>query len=168
MRNIVLCGFMGCGKSSIGKLLAKELGAGFVDLDDYIENEQGISVPDIFKLKSENAFRDMEHDAIVRLGRSSGIILATGGGALTFERNIAPAKKNGVVVFLNPGFEACYKRIANTDRPIVRANSKEALRKLYKTREPAYKRAADYEIAVSGCKSYWVREIADTVAGKKK
>ena len=85
--NIVLCGFMGCGKTTVGKKLSKRLGVPFVDMDHYIEQKAGRKVSEIFAQLGEQAFRDMEYECAKELSKSGGTVIATGGGALTFERN---------------------------------------------------------------------------------
>ena len=161
MNNIILCGFMGSGKTSIGKLLAKKLSMNFVDMDSYIEEKQGMKIPEIFAQFSEEYFRDAEHAAAKELSQKNDCIISTGGGALTFERNIATFKQTGKIVFLNPGFYECYKRIANTDRPLVKANKREELKALYKKREQLYRKACDAEVCVTGRHNAWIKAVID-------
>ena len=158
-RNIILCGFMGSGKTTLGKLLARRLGMEFVDMDDVIVRNEGMCVPEIFAQRGEAGFRDAEHKAAVQLAASRGLVLATGGGALTFARNAEALRRSGTVVFLNPGFEVCYTRIRKTDRPLVQGNTKSQLRQLYRVRTEQYRRAAHLEVRVRGNKSSCVEEV---------
>ena len=88
MDNIVLCGFMGCGKTTVGRNLARKSGRKFVDMDSYIEEKAGMKVSEIFEKYGENRFRDMEHEACLELADTKGLVIASGGGAFTFQRNI--------------------------------------------------------------------------------
>ena len=145
-KNIVLCGFMGSGKSTVGKILSKKLFYRYIDMDKYIEELSGMKIPDIFKVYGEEGFRDIEHKAACSLGKLSGAVIATGGGALTFKRNIAPLSENSDIVYLNVDFETCYRRIKNSDRPLVHSNTKSELKALFEKRDAFYKRAANVVI----------------------
>ena len=92
MNNIVLCGFMGCGKSTVGKNIARKSGRKFLDMDSYIEQKAGMTVSEIFEKYGEEKFRDMEHDACVELAGLEGLVIASGGGAFTFKRNVEAFK----------------------------------------------------------------------------
>ena len=92
MDNIVLCGFMGCGKSTVGRNIARKTGKKFVDMDSYIEDKAGLTVSEIFDKFGEDGFRDMEHNACKELSQLKGLIIASGGGAFTFERNVSVFK----------------------------------------------------------------------------
>ena len=87
-KNIILCGFMGCGKSTIGNLLSKKMGMAFIDLDAYIEKKENKSVSQIFADSGEEYFRQLERDAVKELAYKKSVILATGGGTLTFRENV--------------------------------------------------------------------------------
>lgn len=143
MNNIILCGFMGCGKTTVGRLLAGRLGMDYIDLDAEIEARTGMSIPSIFAEYGEARFRDLEHDAVKRLAARSGCVVSTGGGALTFPRNRAALSPRDLVVFLDAPFEACWARIKDSDRPIVRRSAPAELREIYDARRPAYLAAAN-------------------------
>ena len=100
MNNIVLCGFMGCGKTTVGTRLAAQCGLRFVDLDAYIEAQAGRRIADIFQTDGEAAFRTMEHEACVALGAEQGLVIATGGGAVLRDDNVQALEQNGTIVFL--------------------------------------------------------------------
>ena len=95
-KNIILIGFMGTGKSTLGRYLAKRMRAKFIDMDIAIENDLGMSVADIFKRYGENYFRQQERELVKRLSAKSGMIIATGGGTVKNPANVADLKKNGV------------------------------------------------------------------------
>ena len=99
MKNIYLCGFMGCGKSHIGRLLAKMLGCTFADLDKYIEEKEGRSIPDIFANEGEAYFRTLESRCIKEMPENS--VVATGGGAIINPDTAKTAREKGIVVFLD-------------------------------------------------------------------
>lgn len=146
-KNIVLCGFMGSGKSTVGEILSRRLGTPFIDMDEYIENREGMTIPDMFEKLGEAEFRGREHAAALELSKMRGIVLATGGGALTFERNVTALRQTGIIIFLDAGFDECYRRVENSDRPLVRSNTREDFRRLFLSRREAYRLAADFELS---------------------
>lgn len=136
---VFLCGFMGCGKSTVGKLLAKKLGCGFVDMDEYIVEKQGMSISQMFAEKGEDYFRNAETEAVKELSEKSGVI-ACGGGAMLRKVNADIANSAGTVVFIDVPFERCYARISgDKNRPIVANNTKEELGLIFEGRAPVYK-----------------------------
>lgn len=149
MKSIYLCGFMGCGKSHIGRLLAEEKGMPFVDLDGYIAEKEGRSIPEIFEQSGEPYFRQLEADCIRELDR--GYVVATGGGALINENTADFADKHGITVFLDAEFELCYERIkGDTNRPLVMNNTREQLFELFERRREIYERHSRVTVKVTG------------------
>lgn len=148
MKNIVLCGFMGCGKSTVGKRLAEALDMTFVDMDSYIEGEEGCTVSDIFAQKGEAGFRAIEHDTCCTLGKQDGLVIATGGGAVLRADNVAALKANGTVVLLDVGVDCVLARLKDdTTRPLLqRPDKAEAAAALLAARTPLYKAAADITV----------------------
>ncbi|MBC8570234.1 shikimate kinase [Zongyangia hominis] len=148
LHNIVLCGFMGSGKTTIGKMLAGHLLFTYVDTDDVIEASTGMTVPQIFEVHGEEHYRDLEHAAVQDLtSRNKSQVIATGGGMMTFERNVELFHSHGDrVIFLDIPFDVCYKRIKDSDRPLVRNNTPEKLRELYNARRDLYLKACDQRI----------------------
>lgn len=139
MKTIYLCGFMGCGKTTVGKALAKKLGVAFYDLDSFIEEKSGMTIPEIFEKYGEAHFRELESSAISDFRDRSGVI-ATGGGALLSERNADIANTLGITVFIDTPFEICYDRIkGDKNRPIAFNSTKEQLFSRYSERYPLYK-----------------------------
>ena len=104
---VFLCGFMGCGKSTIGRLAAKKLGCGFCDTDELIVEKLGMSIPEIFEQKGEPFFRQQEAETVQSLGLKKTVV-STGGGALLNDTTAEVAKNNGTVIFLDVPFEVCY------------------------------------------------------------
>lgn len=135
---IYLCGFMGCGKSTSGKLLAAKTGLRFTDLDDYIQEKEGMSIPEIFSQKGEPYFRAAEAEAVKELSAENSVI-ACGGGTILNENSAKIARENGTVIFLDIPFEVCYDRIKDdTNRPLVANNTKEQLREIFDKRHDIY------------------------------
>ncbi len=145
MRNIYLCGFMGCGKSYMGKRLSKKLGCTLVDLDAYIEEKEGKTIPEIFTDDGEPHFRELEAKYIREMPENS--VVATGGGAIINPVTAETARNAGTVVFLDADFELCYKRIkGDTHRPLVMKNTKEQLEELFNTRREIYLKHSDFSV----------------------
>lgn len=148
MRPIYLCGFMGCGKSAIGMLLAQKLGCEFYDMDEYIVRREKMKIPEIFAEKGEKYFREAETAALRELSQKRGVI-ACGGGAMLKKENAEIASEKGIVVYIDVPFETCYSRISGDgNRPIVMNNTKEELEFIYDSRVPLYKENS--EMIVSG------------------
>ncbi|MBR1862799.1 MAG: shikimate kinase [Ruminococcus sp.] len=146
MTPIYLCGFMGCGKSTVGRILAARLRCRCTDMDDYIEKQEGMTIPEIFEKKGEPYFRAAETQALKDLAGQWGII-ATGGGALLSDENGSTAKSNGMVVFIDTALETCYERIKNDPhRPIAASSTKEQLSERFEQRRPKYKQNSHYTV----------------------
>lgn len=150
MNNIVLCGFMGCGKSTVGRNIARKTGKNFLDMDSYIENKAGMTVSQIFEKYGESGFRNMEHEACRELSEMNGLIIASGGGAFTFERNVGVFKNKDVIVLLDVPLDTIKYRLRNDkSRPLLQKPDRDkVMQELYDKRLPLYKNAAD--IVVSG------------------
>jgi shikimate kinase len=139
---IYLTGFMGCGKTSVGRRLARRLGIAFIDLDEEVERRAGMTVRQIFESQGEPAFRQMEAEALRGTLELPDVVVATGGGTMAFEANAGLIGANGLAVWLNPAFATIAARIGGrgkTDRPLFK-NESHALA-LYRERLPAYRRA---------------------------
>lgn len=143
--SIFLCGFMGCGKSHIGRLLAAQLDMPLVDLDRYIVNAENMSIPEIFDKFGEPHFRSLEAKYIREL--SGGNIVATGGGALINDKTAEYARESGISVYINTSFDLCYKRIkGDKNRPLVMSNTEEQLEELYNKRDVIYRRNSTFMV----------------------
>ncbi len=125
--NIVLIGFMGTGKSTVGRHLASGLGMQFVDMDDYISVHAGKSIPAIFAEDGEPAFRALERQAVVELSGRRGQVVATGGGVVLNPANVENFSVSGLLVCLNASVEEILSRLeGDTGRPLLNASDKEA------------------------------------------
>lgn len=162
MSSVYLCGFMGCGKSHVGRQLAAALKRDFVDLDRYIVNAERMSIPEIFEKFGEPHFRALEAKYIRELANDN--IVATGGGALINDETAEYARKSGISVYINTSFEICYNRIkSDTNRPLVMQNTKEQLLELYEKRSAVYRRNSMYMVNGNAADSVIVEEIAKLV-----
>lgn len=146
MRPIFLCGFMGCGKTTVGKILAKRLKCRCIDLDDYIEQQEGMTIPEIFEKKGEPYFRQLETEALAAFKDIGGVV-ATGGGALLSELNGETAMNAGMVVFIDTDFRTCYERIKDDPhRPIAASSTREQLKERFDDRKPKYEAHSHHQI----------------------
>lgn len=152
MKNIVLIGMPGCGKSTIGTLLAETLGRTFVDADAQIVQMAGKSIPEIFAQDGEDAFRQWESDALAHLGKQSGLVIATGGGCVTRQRNYPALHQNGSIVWL----ERDLSLLPTDGRPLSQSNR---LEEMYAVRKPLYEAFADVRVANTGSPENTVTEI---------
>ena len=140
MENIVLVGMPGCGKSTVAALLAKALGRKAVDADAEIEKEAGCTIPEIFANGGESAFRTLETKVLARLGKESGLIIATGGGCVTKAENYPLLHQNGRIFWLTRSIE----KLPKDGRPLSQAGK---LADMYALRKPMYERYADYTVS---------------------
>jgi shikimate kinase len=143
MKNIVLTGFMGTGKTAVGKILSQKLGFVLVDTDAEIEIEQKTTITDIFNRLGEAAFRDMESAVIKRLSVLKKAVLATGGGAVLRTENMDTLRENWIVVCLAATPETILRRTSTCkNRPLLQvADPLQKIRALYDFRRPYYERA---------------------------
>lgn len=149
--NIILIGFMGCGKTTIGEKLAYKLNYNFVDSDKQLQKEAGISINDIFKLYGENYFRKLENSIISSIAKLKKQVIATGGGIIKNENNIKLLKKSGIILYLKASPEHIYNNIKNdTSRPLLQCEDKLAkIKELLGERENLYQMYCDISIEVS-------------------
>lgn len=140
--NVVLVGMPGCGKSTVGRLLAQRLGKAFEDTDTVVEAAAGCSIPQIIAVEGEVAFREREEQAVRETGKRLGQVIATGGGAILRERNRLALRQNGTVIFL----ERQLDKLATAGRPLSQGGA--ALQELYAQRLPLYRGVADHAVAV--------------------
>lgn len=143
---IVFVGPMGAGKTTIGKILAKELGFQFYDSDKEIEKRTGANIPWIFDVEGEAGFRDRESVVVKELSEYDNVVLATGGGAMMRPENREAVTKKGFVIYLNTSVEQQFNRThKDKNRPLLQGE-KDAFRvlsELYELRDPIYRSVAD-------------------------
>lgn len=148
---IYIVGFMGSGKTTVGRMLADEIGWRFADLDEDIEHEQRASISHVFAAKGEDAFREMEREALMRrvskVQSGHPLVLALGGGTFTREDNIELLCEHGVTVWLDVPFEIVQKRVSfSSHRPL--AKDPQRFADLFEQRRPFYERA-EYRVQVT-------------------
>lgn len=156
MKNIVLIGMPGCGKTTIGTLLAEKLGRTLADADEKIISLAGKSIPDIFAQDGEPTFRDWETKALTELGKQSGLVIATGGGCVTQKRNYPLLHQNGYLVWL----ERDYSVLPTDGRPLSQAND---LGKMYAARKPLYEAFADIRLENTSTPEEAAQKILDAL-----
>ncbi|GEM_PF-428484 len=141
--NIILTGFMGTGKTIVGRLLAKRLKRRFVDVDTLIETRQGRSVARIFSESGESSFRRLERAVIAEVTRQPNLVIATGGGAVLDPRNLRALKRSGLVICLSASVRTLLQRLARTSaRPLLAsADRRRRIITLLRQRRPAYAHA---------------------------
>ncbi len=144
---IYLVGYMGCGKSTIGRKLADLMGISFVDLDKYIEERYFKSVPAIFAEEGEARFREKERTALLEVAQFEDVVIGTGGGAPCFFDNMEVMNQNGVTVYIAPDTEVLATRLikSKTERPLILGKSHEEL--ILFINQALQKRAPFYEKA---------------------
>lgn len=144
-KRVVLVGPMGAGKSTIGRMLARELGYRFLDSDRIIEERCGANIPWIFDVEGEEGFRQRETAMLDELSAEPGTVLATGGGAVMRPENHPMLKKDSVVVYLRTSIEQQVERTSkDRNRPLLQSDDPEGvLRRLFARRDPLYTELAD-------------------------
>ena len=158
MQNIILIGMPGCGKTTIGKLLAESTGKKFVDSDEQIVALAGKSIPEIFADDGEAVFRDWETTALAQLAKQSGLVIATGGGCVTRECNYGLLHQNGRIFWLQRDLNL----LPVDGRPLSQANKLEVL---YKIRKPMYEAFADHTVSNRNDPDSTVRQILRILEG---
>ena len=144
-RRVFIIGMMGCGKTTLGKALAERMNLDFVDMDDEIERMSGHSIPDLFA-QGEAVFREWESKVCEGLSLRKNLVVATGGGAPLYERNLRAMKANGGLVLYNDRpVERIARDIDMSGRPML-AGGMDRLYELAKERAPRYARAADLTV----------------------
>ncbi len=157
---MALIGYMGSGKTTVGRLLARRTGRDFVDLDHEISRDAGLTIPKIFAEGGEDRFRDLEHAALLSaLDRREPAVISCGGGAITRPENRA-ALSQTPTVFLSEDVGALFERTRNADRPL-RGGSREEFSRRYAERLPLYREVSDVEVRADG---RGVAAVAEEVA----
>lgn len=136
-QNLVLIGMPGCGKTTVGALVAQRLGRTFVDTDAIVETEAGCTIPELFAREGEEAFRCLEHRVLCQVSQKHGLVVATGGGIVTRRENWGPLRQNAQVIFLRRALSD----LPVQGRPVSQSTN---LEQLYRQRLPLYEKAADW------------------------
>lgn len=146
--NIVLVGFMGSGKSTVGRILAKRLQFRFVDTDKLVEQRAVMTIPDMFARHGESVFREKETAALTSLSGERQHVIATGGGIVTVPENIPLLRSLGMVVLLKAEPEEIFRRVSrNSERPLLQVEDpRKRVLDLLAAREPLYEQAAHFHV----------------------
>ena len=157
MNSIILCGFMGAGKTSVGKELANRHNLKFIETDEYIEKKQNMTIKEIFEKYGEDYFRDLENEVTREISNSENCVVSTGGGLMTYKRN-SDLLIDNIVIFLDVSFEMICKRLENdTTRPLFQ--NIENAKKLYDKRKSIYKDVSNLTIDADGSIEECVKKI---------
>lgn len=162
MKNIILIGMPGCGKSTIGKILAKKLNMELFDCDRVFEKTFDISTYDFFEVHGEEAFRDEETKILSSLVKQNGVIISTGGGCVERDENKEILQNGGTVIFIDRPVEVIHRNIKTSFRPLL-AKDKNRLFELYNRRFSKYKDFCHTEIKNTGTLMSTVHKIIDEV-----
>jgi shikimate kinase len=162
--NVVLVGFMGSGKSSVGRLVARTLGGRFVDTDRLVVDRAGREITEIFAKEGEAFFRQEESRALRSLLGGGGLVVATGGGIVTVPENLPSLRQLGFVVWLTASEEVIWERVSRTTkRPLLRTeNPRETMRALLEKRSPLYAAVAEMTVDTTGLTH---AEVAERICG---
>jgi shikimate kinase len=144
---IVICGFMGAGKSTWGQRFAMKKELKFLDLDEMIENQEGISVKKIFERFGAPYFRKCEMNYCRNLAELKNVVIAVGGGTFESLENVLMFSADFAIIFLDTDFETCYLRIKDSNRPLVVDFTKEQLQELFRQRRKLFLEISDIVIS---------------------
>lgn len=159
MKNIVLCGFMGCGKTTLAKRLAKSFNMNFIDTDEEIARAEGKTIAEIFETDGEPYFRTLETELVKRLAKEENLVVSLGGGIAANEKNHPYLKEIGTVVLLDCGLHNTMRRILGDKRRPLAQNGAEDIKQRYYSRMPIYKAVADAIIDSSKSKSKTFKNV---------
>ena len=154
MENIVLVGMPGCGKSTVGGMLAALLHKKFVDIDAEIVKQAGMSIPEIFQKSGEDGFREWETQVLTQIGKESGLVIATGGGAVIRSENYPLVHQNGRIIWLKRSIHS----LPTDDRPLSQKNR---LEEMYAVRKPMYEAFSDCAVVNDGDLNETVKQILE-------
>ncbi len=157
VKNIVVIGMPGCGKTTIGKMISVKLNKEFVDLDDYIVDKVGCTIPEIFQ-RGEEHFRSIESEAVKEVSARESVVISTGGGVIKKQINIVNLKKNGIVFFIDRPLENIVSDVDISTRPLLKNGTGE-IEKLFKERYAIYNNSCDFSVD----NIYTIEKVVDDI-----
>lgn len=164
MKNIYVCGFMGCGKSLVSKIISKKLKINLIDTDRQIQQSKNMQIHEIFEKYGESYFRKLENELLKSLTNTSNSIIATGGGMLiNNNENAKIAKSNGIIIFLETPFELCWNRIKNSSRPLIKNKNISEIKHLYEERQKQYRQISNIAILNNKSSIYCANKIINII-----
>ena len=143
-KNIVLIGLMGCGKTTVAKMLSQRLNKKMIDIDEYIVEKYQMTIPEMFQI-SEEYFRERETLCCEEIGKLENYIISTGGGVISHPVNIEALKQNGIIVYIDRPVDLIYQDVDTSSRPLLK-DGPEKLYELYAQRHQKYLDACDYHL----------------------
>lgn len=161
MKNIVLIGIMGCGKTTVSKLLSKELSMPVIDMDEYLEDKHHCTINDMFAV-SEDYFRDLESQACVDLSKLNGYIISTGGGVVKRKQNSDVLRQTGTIIYLDRPVDHIITDVTTANRPLLK-DGPQKLYQLFDERHELYLDACDYHVYNDGTLDDFVKKITDII-----
>lgn len=149
--SIALIGFMGAGKTAVGKVLARKLGKEFIEMDSLIEQKAGKTIPEIFNEAGEIRFRELEIEVTKEVAGKKHVVIACGGGVVLNKINIDRLRQEAIIVYLKAPPQVILKRVAKdeNERPLLGEDQARRIKELLSFRKPFYERAADTTIDTS-------------------
>ena len=160
MNNIYLIGMPGCGKSTLGFQVSLKLRRSHTDLDEFIVQREGKTIPEIFE-KGESEFRKAETEALKSVSLQDNLIVSTGGGIVTIPENINIMKSSGKVIFIDASVEFIMDKSSLEGRPLLKDKSK--IYELYKNRISLYRKAADFTVVNDGILSTACKRLEEAI-----
>ena len=161
MKNIVLIGIMGCGKTTVSTLLSKELSMPVIDMDEYLEDKHQCTINDMFAI-SEDYFRDLESQACVDLSKLDGYIISTGGGVVKRKQNSDVLRQTGTIIYLDRPVDHIITDVTTANRPLLK-DGPQKLYQLFDERHELYLDACDYHVYNDGTLDDVVKKITDII-----
>lgn len=161
MKNIVLIGMMGCGKTTVSKLLSERLKRPLIDIDEYLVDKYQMSIPSMFDI-SEAYFRDRESLCCQEIAELDGYIISTGGGIVKNKENCEMLRNNGIIIYLDRPIDSICEDVDTSSRPLLKDGT-DKLYQLYKERHPLYIDNCDYHIDNDCSLEEVVKRILDII-----
>lgn len=161
IKNIVLIGMPGCGKTTIGKILSERLEAKFIDIDKYIEKYNKKSITEIFQ-QGEEYFRNIERKAVLKINKEKNCVISTGGGVIKNYLNMEDLKKNGIIIFIDRPIESIAKDVNMSNRPLLKQGV-ESLYNIFEERYELYKKYCDFQVINQGGIEAAVESILEVI-----